>query len=86
MKATNHIPNIRKKVVKIEWVDSGGNDTVWEYKEDWELTSHKCTSVGILVADDRDEVVICQSENNDQYGRLFVIPRGCIKSIKELKD
>jgi len=80
-----HIPDTRKKIVKIEWLDSGGNNLIWEFKEEWQLTSHKITSIGILVADDKDEVIICQSESEDQYGRLFVIPRGCIKSIKELK-
>ena len=73
------------KVIKVEWLDSRGIDGIWHFKEEWDLTSHRCVSVGILVADDRDEIIICQSKNDDQYGNLFVIPKNTIMSREDLE-
>jgi len=72
------------EIIKVEWLDSGGLDEVWTFKDDWELHPHRIVSVGILVTDDKDKLVICQSENDDQYGRLFAIPKGCITSRRKL--
>lgn len=73
--------NKKQKIVKIDWLDSGGNNLIWEFKDSWQLDAHKITSVGILVSSNKKEVIICQSESQDQYGRLFVIPKGCVTRI-----
>ena len=72
------------RLIYVEWSDSAGIDSIWQFKDDWELTSHKCKSVGFVVSVNRDELVICQSENTSQYGHLFVIPKSSITLKKEL--
>ena len=75
------------KPVLIKWEDSGAIDgLVWQFKDDWECNIHECQSIGFLVSKDKRSVVLAQSENKDQYGRLFAIPTGCIISIKTLKE
>lgn len=74
------------KYVVVEWQDSGGKDgVVWEFKDEWEIEPHTCYSVGVLVADTKEKLVIAQSWNDDQWGRLFVIPRRCVVSIERLE-
>lgn len=72
------------KIVLIDWVDSGGNDVVWENKDTWELEPLPCKTVGFLLKKTPKYVVISQSDSPDQHGRLFVIPRGAITSMVKL--
>jgi hypothetical protein len=74
------------KIVKVKWQDSGSVDgLVWQFKDDWTCGVHICCSVGYLVKDDVLEVVIAQSENSDQWGRLFSIPKSSILEMKAVK-
>lgn len=73
------------KPVVIEWLDSGSVDgVVWQFKDSYECDVHKCVTVGLLVERDDDKVVIAQSSNDDQWGRLFAIPAKAIVGIENL--
>lgn len=75
-----------KRIVYIQWEDSASVDgVVWQFKDDWVCESHNCFTVGFLVSEDKNTVVVAQSENDDQWGRLFAIPKKSIIEIKELK-
>ena len=75
------------KMVLVEWNDSGAVDgQVWQFKDDWYCDVHLCKTVGFLVTKNKSVTVIAQSENADQWGRLFAIPNGCITSIKTLGE
>jgi hypothetical protein len=72
------------KVIEIEWVDSGGIDSIWEFKDCKPMKPRRLVSVGYLWESTKHHVTICQSLGPDQVGRRFTIPRGCIKRIKTL--
>lgn len=73
------------KMVLIEWDDSGAVDgQVWEFKDEWDCDVHLCKTVGFLVAKNKVATVVAQSENQDQWGRLFAIPNGCITRVTTL--
>ena len=44
-----------------------------------------CHSVGYLVKDEKDRVVLVQSIQEDDTMNRFVIPKGCIKLVRVLK-
>lgn len=73
------------KYVVVEWRDSGAVDgLVWQFKDDWECEVHTNYTVGVIVEDSSDKLVIAQSWNKDQWGRLFAIPKENVKSIEKL--
>ena len=74
------------KIVLVDWVDSasvGG----WAGEED--LNVCECKTVGFLLRKTKDKVVVAQSisprDAVEVCDNRFAIPRGCIKSIRELK-
>ena len=71
------------KIVEVHWVDSA---SVGGWTNDPECTCIACKTVGYLIKKDRDEVVVAQCTSDEMlYDNKFVIPRGCIKSIREIK-
>lgn len=75
-----------QKMVLISWVDSGGNDLIWEFKNEREsLEPHKCETVGFVVEEHEKYITVAQSQNADQWGRQFCIPRAAVTEINELK-
>jgi hypothetical protein len=73
------------KMVLVSWVDSSAIAGIWEYRDDFDDTLVEEKSVGFLISDDDEKVVICQSYSEHQYGQIFRIPRGCVKEINELR-
>lgn len=74
-----------KELVHVSWVDSGGVDgAVWHFKDEYDLKLHECESVGFLVENTKQHIIIAQSQNPDQWGRLFVIPKGAITKVVKL--
>lgn len=75
------------KIVEVSWVDSCSYREVWINKDllkDVPFTPSECTTVGYLINDGKESVTVAQSTNDTEYGKLFTIPRGCIKEINEL--
>jgi len=71
------------KIVVVEWADST-TSTGWENDPDLELCI--CETVGYLAKKTREKVVLIQSiSDGNNVDNKFAIPRGCIKSIKELR-
>lgn len=78
------------KIVKITWVDSTSIRGGWMNDIDYELMP--ITTVGHLISKDRDKVIITHSVgryktddcNAEDYYDIYLIPRGCIKSIETI--
>lgn len=72
-------------IIYIKWLDSGSVDgLVWQFKDDWEYKTHECETVGVFVEENEQEIIVAQSMNKDQWGRLFAIPKGSIIKTKKL--
>ncbi len=73
------------KIVEIEWIDSKGVTSDWEYREEIKpLKPCIITSVGILLDDNENYKTIVQSiEKTQVLGRL-TIPTESIRIIKEI--
>jgi hypothetical protein len=74
------------KIVEIQWVDSTAEVDVWEQKDDYSRELEPIKTIGYLIEQDKDKVIICQSVSDSQYGQTFRIPKGCIKKIKTIKE
>jgi hypothetical protein len=80
-------------IVRIDWQDHFSNADGWKlWSEIKNIELHKivCTSVGVVIAQDDDQVVIAQNwhpaESGDtKVADFMVIIKGCIKKITVLK-
>ena len=70
------------KVILVEWIDavcSAG----WEIDSKPEL--HPCTTIGFLITEDDDAVVIASTLSLGSNNARMVIPKSWIKKRKEIK-
>ena len=74
------------KIVEVIWEDSCSIANQW-MRPNGELEPSHCKSVGYLVSKNKKRIVIAQNYN-DESGEVhnqFIIPKGCIRSIREIK-
>lgn len=76
------------KIVLVEWIDPWSHSG-WVDEEDLDAGLNRdltCSSIGWIVREDFDRVVIASSRihTDDGWGDLFVIPRSAIIEITEL--
>jgi len=81
------------KIVLVEWTDSYGCSSGWEETEDLKIIPHHCYSVGYLVKEN-DEVIVLvphlspenkETNATEQGCGDMTIPRVAIKNISFLK-
>jgi hypothetical protein len=75
------------EAVIIDWDDSCALDGgIWHDKEAVEeLKSHKCRSIGWVVKENKDCVVLVSSTSDHQFSGDICIPKSAIKKRKKLK-
>lgn len=76
------------KIVEVQWNDSCALTEVWVSKRDLEeitLTTAECVTVGYVVQENEESISLAQSINDNQFGKIFTIPKGCITEILELE-
>lgn len=75
------------KMVLVEWVDSVRNSGWDARKIHAEMKASICTSVGYLLFDGEDNLVIYQSWDaaNNSCGMSLTIPKIAVKSMVELR-
>jgi len=72
------------KIVKITWVDSYAEHG-WCRIDELTMIPPLVESVGYVLQRNRVSITIVQSiSDTEHYDHVMTIPRGCIKSIKEL--
>ena len=76
------------KLVLVEWVDSAASSGEWEVIEAaLDMRPSPCYGCGFLIAKTKEYVTIALlTGKRKNVNCVAVIPRGCIKSIKELKE
>ena len=73
------------KKVLIEWVDSNILHG-WQMDGEAPCDLARCESLGYVKGEDDNKIVLSQTKSD--YGAhmgVLAIPKGCIKSIKELR-
>jgi len=81
---------MEKKFVLIEWLDSKGCTSGWEFFEDIkpQLPSN-CITVGIIINDCKEYIEVAQSmdvdKDDEQVMGRMAIPRCSIKKVKRLR-
>jgi len=80
-----------KSIVLVEWIDSKGVTSEWEFLEDLKpQTLAKCVSIGLLLEKNEEKVVLAShisdcGENNQVTG-IMVIPMSSVLSLINLKN
>jgi hypothetical protein len=77
------------KRVEIHWVDiihSQGWKTLDELEEFDQEKAKTVVHLGFIFEEDEDQVILIDSyfEDKSLYGNVHIIPKGCIKQMKEI--
>jgi len=80
------------EIVYLKWVDSYSPDVAWACHHDLNLDSLKesmvCESVGYIVAEDEEVVILSSSQGGQEHKRLVfapvVIPKVAIRERREV--
>ena len=71
--------------VEINWVDSNVTHG-WQMDGELPCSLATCESLGYIKDEDNDKLVLVQTISNEGACMgVLAIPKGCIKSIKELR-
>ncbi len=72
------------KVVSVKWIDSRMDDC-WQGAEEAKgFNPELACSVGFLLCEDEEKVVLVQTFGKDNVQGLIAIPKVCIKDMKEM--
>lgn len=69
------------KPVMVDWIDSVSQSGWGEYAG----ADLRCTSVGFLIKNDKDVVVLALNDNAYQSGQYITIPKIAVKKIRRLR-
>ena len=76
------------KPIYVEWVDSAGTSG-WSNKEELHTHALKCRSVGWLIEENDECLIICLNHAippvNREYGEVVTIPKVAVTKKKFLK-
>ena len=76
------------RIALIEWADTASYGNRWmEKQEALEKMTHGIVSIGLIIAEDSEQIKIIQSVSPcdwDTHNEI-VIPKGCIKRIRYLR-
>lgn len=76
------------RLVCVEWEDAWTQDG-WHFTaEGHAATKHEVIvySVGYVVQETPDGIMLSSAVNNEGFGSLWKIPNGMIRSVRRLKD
>lgn len=77
-----------KPLVMVKWADITGHDTPWVQPEEvLEMTPAPMVTVGVLVNLNDDYLTIAgtwETGDEQQFGNVNCIPRGCVVDLTEL--
>lgn len=72
-------------LVRVEWLDPTGT-AIWASRKDAAtLTPMRCTTVGVIVHQTRDTLVMAATVgDNEQVADITAIPMGCILAMRPI--
>lgn len=75
------------KINYVYWIDSSSRSG-WNDRptKDWTMHDLECHSVGWVIQETKELLVIAQSYSNDQHGDIMAIPKSQIKKRKIIKQ
>lgn len=84
-KKTEKKPEIKiGDYVVAEWIDSATDTTDWK-KFNGKFWEYKITTVGILIHQDKDKIVVVHMQDNkNQYKYSTLITTGMLRSLRKL--
>ena len=72
-------------LVEIRWDDAASLEHGWVDPEQEKPVAQMVTTVGFLIADDSDYVVIASTTDGTWVNGRFQIPRGMVRKIRPLR-
>jgi hypothetical protein len=75
------------KIVEVSWLDACASENNWLTME--EIADHtiiECVTVGFMTKDTDREIQVVQSLCGDDGGEAMSIPKGCVVSVKILRE
>jgi len=76
------------RLVLVEWIDAWSEDGWHLTPEAHKLASHSvlCYSVGYVVQEDEDGILLSSAITKDGFGALWLIPNGMIMKVTLLTE
>lgn len=80
---------MKRKLQIVRWVDSASTPR-WRYTHEIDPKPSECVTVGFVIHANRKAITLAQTARMDKgyeedVNACMTIPRGCIKSIRNLK-
>lgn len=77
--------NVNFPIVLVVWIDAA-TEAGWTDTEDaHDFVPPECQTLGYLIADKPDHVVLAQTHGGNEMGNRWTIPRGMVKAMKVLE-
>lgn len=80
---------MKRKLRIVRWVDSASAPR-WRYPHEIDSRPATCLTVGYVVHETKEAITLAQTqrvdESYDDVNGCMTIPRGCIKSIRRIKN
>lgn len=71
-------------LVIVTWVDAATDSGWTDTDEAHDFTPPECMTVGYLVSDKPDHLVLAQTHGGNEMGNRWVIPRGMVSKIRQM--
>lgn len=78
-------------IVRVDWYDHYSNQSSWKSLDEarhWNIQLAKCSTVGLVVSQDKDQVIIAQNwhgsfgeDSVPKCADFMVIIKGCIQKV-----
>lgn len=72
-------------VVIVTWVDAATENGWTDTDEAHDFVPPQCLTLGYLVADKPDHLVLAQSHGGDEMGNRWTIPKGMVRDVRTLE-
>lgn len=72
-------------IVIVTWVDAATDNGWTDTDEAHDFVPPECLTIGYLVADKPDHLVLAQTHGGNEMGNRWTIPRGMVSAVRILE-